>query len=187
MQARVGAAPRLCASASLPAGALLRSEEPSRSENACPSRRPVDPAAAGAAAAALGAGGGGAGSVPAPERGCSRGSGAAGPGGPGSGGAAGDAGRQRGDSGALECALPARGVRSMHAGRARPLRAADMKKDVRILLVGEPRVGKTSLIMSLVSEEFPEEVPPRAEEITIPADVTPERVPTHIVDYSGNE
>uniref|UniRef100_A0A670HR36 Mitochondrial Rho GTPase n=1 Tax=Podarcis muralis TaxID=64176 RepID=A0A670HR36_PODMU len=46
------------------------------------------------------------------------------------------------------------------------------------------RVGKTSLIMSLVSEEFPEEVPPRAEEITIPADVTPERVPTHIVDYS---
>jgi Ras family protein T1 len=28
-------------------------------------------------------------------------------------------------------------------------------------------------------------VPPRAEEITIPADVTPERVPTHIVDYSG--
>ncbi|KAK7830017.1 hypothetical protein U0070_003472 [Myodes glareolus] len=34
--------------------------------------------------------------------------------------------------------------------------------------------------MSLVSEEFPEEVPPRAEEITIPADVTPERVPTHI-------
>lgn len=29
------------------------------------------------------------------------------------------------------------------------------------------------------------QVPPRAEEITIPADVTPERVPTHIVDYSG--
>uniref|UniRef100_A0A8B9D359 Mitochondrial Rho GTPase n=1 Tax=Anser cygnoides TaxID=8845 RepID=A0A8B9D359_ANSCY len=49
------------------------------------------------------------------------------------------------------------------------------------------RVGKTSLIMSLVSEEFPEEVPPRAEEITIPADVTPERVPTHIVDYSGKD
>lgn len=30
------------------------------------------------------------------------------------------------------------------------------------------------------------QVPPRAEEITIPADVTPEKVPTHIVDYSGN-
>uniref|UniRef100_A0AAY4ALB4 Mitochondrial Rho GTPase n=1 Tax=Denticeps clupeoides TaxID=299321 RepID=A0AAY4ALB4_9TELE len=59
-----------------------------------------------------------------------------------------------------------------------------MRKDVRILLVGEPKVGKTSLIMSLVSEEFPDVVPYRAEEITIPADVTPERVPTHIVDYS---
>uniref|UniRef100_A0A672RZQ4 Mitochondrial Rho GTPase 1-A n=1 Tax=Sinocyclocheilus grahami TaxID=75366 RepID=A0A672RZQ4_SINGR len=41
--------------------------------------------------------------------------------------------------------------------------------------------------MSLVSEEFPDEVPLRAEEITIPADVTPERVPTHIVDYSEAE
>uniref|UniRef100_A0A3B4XK35 Mitochondrial Rho GTPase n=1 Tax=Seriola lalandi dorsalis TaxID=1841481 RepID=A0A3B4XK35_SERLL len=61
-----------------------------------------------------------------------------------------------------------------------------MKQDVRILLLGEPKVGKTSLIMSLVGEEFPEEVPSRAEEITIPADVTPEKVPTHIVDYSGN-
>uniref|UniRef100_A0A4W5Q8F0 Ras homolog family member T1 n=1 Tax=Hucho hucho TaxID=62062 RepID=A0A4W5Q8F0_9TELE len=47
------------------------------------------------------------------------------------------------------------------------------------------KVGKTSLIMSLVSEEFPQVVPYRAEEITIPADVTPERVPTHIVDYSA--
>ncbi|CAF90509.1 unnamed protein product, partial [Tetraodon nigroviridis] len=62
-----------------------------------------------------------------------------------------------------------------------------MRKDVRILLVGEPKVGKTSLIMSLVSEEFPNVVPYRAEEITIPADVTPEKVPTHIVDYSEAE
>ncbi|KAJ8253765.1 hypothetical protein COCON_G00203770 [Conger conger] len=62
-----------------------------------------------------------------------------------------------------------------------------MKRDVRILLLGEPKVGKTSLIMSLVGEEFPGEVPLRAEEITIPADVTPEKVPTHIVDYSASE
>uniref|UniRef100_A0A4W3KAT5 Mitochondrial Rho GTPase n=1 Tax=Callorhinchus milii TaxID=7868 RepID=A0A4W3KAT5_CALMI len=51
-------------------------------------------------------------------------------------------------------------------------------------LFSTAKVGKTSLIMSLVSEEFPDEVPMRAEEITIPADVTPEKVPTHIVDYS---
>ncbi|XP_041714300.1 mitochondrial Rho GTPase 2-like [Coregonus clupeaformis] len=62
-----------------------------------------------------------------------------------------------------------------------------MRRDVRILLLGEPKVGKTSLIMSLVGEEFPEHVPLRAEEITIPADVTPEKVPTHIVDYSEME
>ncbi|XP_028616644.1 mitochondrial Rho GTPase 2 isoform X1 [Grammomys surdaster] len=62
-----------------------------------------------------------------------------------------------------------------------------MRRDVRILLLGEAQVGKTSLILSLVGEEFPEEVPARAEEITIPADVTPEKVPTHIVDYSEAE
>lgn len=48
-------------------------------------------------------------------------------------------------------------------------------------------VGKTSLIVALVSEEFPEVVPPRAEEITIPPDVTPENVNTLIVDYSSRE
>uniref|UniRef100_A0A8C1XUU1 Ras homolog family member T1 n=1 Tax=Cyprinus carpio TaxID=7962 RepID=A0A8C1XUU1_CYPCA len=41
--------------------------------------------------------------------------------------------------------------------------------------------------MILFVEEFPAVVPYRAEEITIPADVTPERVPTHIVDYSEAE
>ncbi|XP_069695021.1 mitochondrial Rho GTPase isoform X2 [Periplaneta americana] len=62
-----------------------------------------------------------------------------------------------------------------------------VRRNVRILLVGERGVGKTSLIMSLVSEEFPEDVPARAEMITIPADVTPEQVPTNIVDYSAVE
>ena len=32
---------------------------------------------------------------------------------------------------------------------------------------------------------FYSKVPTKAEEITIPADVTPEKVPTHIVDYCG--
>ncbi|XP_020292183.1 mitochondrial Rho GTPase isoform X1 [Pseudomyrmex gracilis] len=61
------------------------------------------------------------------------------------------------------------------------------RRNVRILLIGERGVGKTSLILSLVSEEYAEEVPNKAEEITIPADVTPEQVPTHIVDYSAVE
>uniref|UniRef100_A0A8B9LW18 Mitochondrial Rho GTPase n=1 Tax=Astyanax mexicanus TaxID=7994 RepID=A0A8B9LW18_ASTMX len=59
------------------------------------------------------------------------------------------------------------------------------KQDISQKLYFTTKVGKTSLIMSLVSEEFPDVVPYKAEEITIPADVTPERVPTHIVDYSG--
>jgi len=62
-----------------------------------------------------------------------------------------------------------------------------VREDVRILLIGDRNVGKTSLILSLVSEEFPIDVPSRAEEITIPADLTPEKVPTCIVDYSSVE
>lgn len=62
-----------------------------------------------------------------------------------------------------------------------------MWNDLRILLLGEEKAGKTSLILSLISEEFPEDVPPRVEEITIPADVTPEKVPTHIIDFSFAE
>lgn len=65
--------------------------------------------------------------------------------------------------------------------------SSTLRRNVRILLVGDPGVGKTSLILSLVSEEFPEEVPPKAEEITIPADVTPENVKTNIVDFSSVE
>ncbi|XP_057325248.1 mitochondrial Rho GTPase isoform X1 [Microplitis mediator] len=61
------------------------------------------------------------------------------------------------------------------------------RRNVRILLIGDQGVGKTSLILSLVSEEYAEDVPKKAEEITIPADVTPEQVPTHIVDYSATE
>lgn len=62
-----------------------------------------------------------------------------------------------------------------------------MWKDIHILLLGEPGVGKTSLILALVTEDFPEDVPSRVEEITIPAEVTPEKVPTYIVDYSESE
>ncbi len=46
-------------------------------------------------------------------------------------------------------------------------------------------VGKTSMIYSLVFEEFYEQVPPKCEEITIPPEVTPVHIPTEIVDYSG--
>ncbi|XP_059980498.1 mitochondrial Rho GTPase 2 isoform X2 [Lagenorhynchus albirostris] len=93
-----------------------------------------------------------------------------------------------------------------------------MKRDVRILLLGEggedvadlvaggrgvsrggkaerapapkkgPGPGAAALRPSRLSSRLRlPQVPPRAEEITIPADVTPEKVPTHIVDYSEAE
>lgn len=46
-------------------------------------------------------------------------------------------------------------------------------------------VGKTSLIMSLLEDEFCPKVPPRIDNIMIPADVTPEGVVTSIHDYCG--
>ncbi|XP_040570556.1 mitochondrial Rho GTPase 1 isoform X2 [Lepeophtheirus salmonis] len=68
------------------------------------------------------------------------------------------------------------------------MRESKGKRDeVRILLIGDRDVGKTSLILSLVSEEFPPEVPGRAEDITIPGDLTPEKIPTLIADYNALE
>lgn len=58
---------------------------------------------------------------------------------------------------------------------------------IRILLVGDQGVGKTSLILSLVDEEFPDTLPSKCSEITIPLDTTPENIPTIVVDYSARE
>ncbi|XP_055338311.1 mitochondrial Rho GTPase 1-A-like [Paramacrobiotus metropolitanus] len=60
-------------------------------------------------------------------------------------------------------------------------------RTIRLLLVGDQYVGKTSLILSLVSEQFPYSVPPRTQPITIPPDVTPEKVATILVDTSFRE
>lgn len=59
------------------------------------------------------------------------------------------------------------------------LQVATMQQDVRMLLLDETQVGKMSLILSVVGEEFPKEPPAHAEEITIPANVTLEKVPNH--------
>lgn len=58
---------------------------------------------------------------------------------------------------------------------------------VRIVLLGDPAVGKTSLIHSLVNDEFDPNLPARIANITIPAELTPENVPINIVDYSEQE
>ncbi|CAF0742749.1 unnamed protein product [Brachionus calyciflorus] len=67
-------------------------------------------------------------------------------------------------------------------------------KEVRILILGESGVGKTSLILSLVSEQFMDdnldpsfELPAKLEPITIPAEVTLEKIPGVIIDFSFRE
>ncbi|CAG0914289.1 unnamed protein product [Notodromas monacha] len=64
---------------------------------------------------------------------------------------------------------------------------ADFRSTINILLVGDSGVGKTSLILTLVSEEFTKDVPARVEQIIIPPEVTPEYVATSITDYCAKE
>ncbi|VDM97159.1 unnamed protein product [Thelazia callipaeda] len=64
---------------------------------------------------------------------------------------------------------------------------SDVSGDVRILLIGEPGVGKSSLIMSLLQDAFCVKVPPRIDNIIIPSDITPEGVITSIHDYCAKK
>lgn len=74
--------------------------------------------------------------------------------------------------------------------------------EVRILLVGDRKfriflenltenpkggVGKTSLLMSLLHDQFCDEVPARCETVLIPRDVSADGVLTQIMDYSGEK
>jgi GTPase SAR1 family protein len=45
-------------------------------------------------------------------------------------------------------------------------------------------VGKTSIIMALVHDNFCANVPARCEQVLIPRDVSPDGVLTEIIDYS---
>ncbi|KAL4080906.1 P-loop containing nucleoside triphosphate hydrolase protein [Scleroderma citrinum] len=57
-----------------------------------------------------------------------------------------------------------------------------MRRDVRILLVGDDGVGKSTIITSLIKESFVPHVQHVVPEVTIPPEVTPENVTTYIVD-----
>ncbi|EIW81024.1 mitochondrial Rho 1 [Coniophora puteana RWD-64-598 SS2] len=57
-----------------------------------------------------------------------------------------------------------------------------MRRDVRILLVGDEGVGKSTIITSLIKESFVPHVQHVVPEVTIPPEVTPENVTTYIVD-----
>lgn len=57
---------------------------------------------------------------------------------------------------------------------------------LKMLLLGDPGVGKSSLILSLLTETFipSDKIPKKCEPITIPKDVTPEQIETLIIDWS---
>ncbi|GHJ86426.1 hypothetical protein NliqN6_2828 [Naganishia liquefaciens] len=57
---------------------------------------------------------------------------------------------------------------------------------VRILLVGDDGVGKSTIITSLIKESFVQHVQHVVPEVTIPPEVTPENVTTTIVDTSSD-
>jgi Ras family protein T1 len=57
-----------------------------------------------------------------------------------------------------------------------------MRRDVRIVIAGDDGVGKSTLITSLIKEEFVSRVQPVVPEITLPPEVAPEGVVTKILD-----
>ncbi|CAJ0574624.1 unnamed protein product, partial [Mesorhabditis spiculigera] len=57
--------------------------------------------------------------------------------------------------------------------------------DVRMVLAGEQGVGKTSLLMTLLADEYYEDVPAAMDPVVIQADLTPEKAVTSIVDTSS--
>jgi Ras family protein T1 len=60
-----------------------------------------------------------------------------------------------------------------------------MKDHVRLLLVGETDVGKSSLLSAFVSRHFPEEVPPIVADVTLPPQNVASGVIVTIMDSSA--
>ena len=56
---------------------------------------------------------------------------------------------------------------------------------IRIAVVGDEKVGKTSLVVAQANESFPDNCPPVVPPATLPADSTPEGVPFIITDTSS--
>jgi GTPase SAR1 family protein len=59
------------------------------------------------------------------------------------------------------------------------------KTSVRIVVVGEPGTGKSSLIVTAAADAFPDTTPPVLPPTRLPPDVYPDRVPITIIDTSS--
>ncbi|GJM97017.1 hypothetical protein PR202_ga13909 [Eleusine coracana subsp. coracana] len=74
------------------------------------------------------------------------------------------------------------------AGVTAPAAAANLagKSAVRVVVIGDPGTGKSSLIIALATEQFPENVPGVVPPTRLPADYFPDRVPITIIDTSSS-
>lgn len=59
------------------------------------------------------------------------------------------------------------------------------KQSLRVVVIGDPGTGKSSLVVSVATEAFPENVPRVMPPTRLPADYFPDRVPITIVDTSS--
>ncbi|XP_008786915.1 mitochondrial Rho GTPase 1-like isoform X1 [Phoenix dactylifera] len=60
------------------------------------------------------------------------------------------------------------------------------RTSVRVVVIGDPGTGKSSLIVSVATETFPENVPHVMPPTRLPADYYPDRVPITIIDTSSS-
>ncbi|MQM18319.1 hypothetical protein Taro_051310, partial [Colocasia esculenta] len=61
------------------------------------------------------------------------------------------------------------------------------RTSVRVAVVGDENTGKSSLVVSVATESFPENVPEVMPPTRLPADYYPDRVPITIIDTSSRE
>jgi Ras family protein T1 len=61
------------------------------------------------------------------------------------------------------------------------------REHVRVVLVGDAKTGKTSLITVAASDHWPEQVPPVLPLTILPTDLLPERMPVIVIDTSSRQ
>lgn len=59
--------------------------------------------------------------------------------------------------------------------------------EVRVLMIGDRGVGKTSIVHSLVNDKFEPNLPPKLADVMLPAEIAPENIPMRIIDYSERD
>ncbi len=61
----------------------------------------------------------------------------------------------------------------------------DVRSRCQVVVIGDQGTGKSSLIVAVATESFPEKVPPVLPPTRLPRDFYPDRVPLTIVDTSS--